>query len=199
MSIRKVTVYAASSQALDQAYVDAAGQLGKILGTAGLEIVYGGGGAGLMGAMANGALSAGARVTGVIPEFLKQVERGHQGLHRLEVVTDMRERKARMLANSDAVIALPGGCGTFEELFEAVTLKRLGQFLGPIILVNTQGYYNLLLEFLQYSVKNHFMNTAHLGLWQVVERPEEVVQALSHAGRWSEQQAVESAVVRSRT
>src|SRR5690625_6469556 len=78
MSIRKVTVYAASSQALDQAYIDAAGQLGRILGTAGLEIVYGGGGAGLMGAMANGALSAGARVTGIIPEFLKQVERGHQ-------------------------------------------------------------------------------------------------------------------------
>src|SRR5690625_5174086 len=111
----------------------------------------------------------------------------------------MRERKARMLANSDAVIALPGGCGTFEELFEAVTLKRLGQFLGPIILVNTQGYYNLLLEFLQYSVKNHFMNTAYLGLWQVVERPEEVVRALSHAGRWCEQPAVESGVVRART
>src|SRR5690625_5034839 len=148
MSIRKVTVYAASSQALDQAYVDAASQLGRILGTAGLEIVYGGGGAGLMGAMANGALSAGTRVTGIIPEFLKQVERGHQGLHRLEVVADMRERKARMLATRDAVIALPGGCGTCGELFEAVTLKRLGQVVGPISLGNTQGVDHVLLQIL---------------------------------------------------
>src|SRR5699024_6528586 len=160
-----VTGYAASSQPLDAVYIDAAERLARTLGAAGLSIAYGGGSTGLMGAMADGAIAAGARVHGIIPEFLTRVERGHQGLYTLEVVADMHQRKARMLAEGDAVIALPGGCGTFEELFEAITLKRLGQFLGPIILINTQGYYDRLLDFLSHSVREHFMNRAHLDMW----------------------------------
>jgi len=131
-----------------------------------------------MGAMADGALSAGGEVHGVIPDFLMNLEKGHQGLTSLEVVDSMRIRKERMLDNSCAVVTLPGGCGTFEEVFEAMTLKRLGQYFGPIILVNTDGYYDLLLEFLQHSVKRRFMSNAHLDLWHSVDEPEQVVPAL---------------------
>ena len=185
MSIQRVTVYAASSQALSSNYISAAGRLGRTLGEAGHTIIYGGGGHGLMGAMADAALSAGAEVHGVIPEFLTAVEIGHQQLTSLRVVDTMHTRKAIMLDGSDAVIALPGGCGTFEELFEAMTLKRLGRFLGPIILVNTDGYYDGLLSFLNHSVDQRFMNPGHRLMWQSVDEPEDVLQALSDSPAWS--------------
>lgn len=185
MSIHRVTVYAASSQALADDYISAASRLGRTLGEAGLSIVYGGGGRGLMGAMAEAALATGTEVHGVIPEFLTEIEIGHQQLTTLRIVDTMHTRKALMLENSHAVIALPGGCGTFEELFEAMTLKRLGRFLGPIILINSGGYYNRLLEFLEHSVEERFMNQAHLQMWQSVDEPEEVLEALTHAPAWS--------------
>ena len=194
MSIRRVTVYAASSQALDSHYISAAHRLGQALAQAGLVIVYGGGGHGLMGAMADAALAENGEVHGVIPEFLTRVERGHQNLTSMEVVPDMHTRKARMLENSDAVIALPGGCGTFEELFEAMTFKRLGQFLGPIILVNTQGYYDTLTDMLRRSVRERFMSKVHLEMWQVVDDPEQVLDALGKAPSWSAAQIDQAAV-----
>lgn len=198
MSIDRVTVYAASSQALHPDYISAASRLGEILAKAGHSIMFGGGGQGLMGAMAEGALAAGGEVHGVIPDFLLNIEQGHPGLTSLEVVSDMRTRKERMLEGSDAVIALPGGCGTFEELFEAMTLKRLGQFLGPIILINTNGYYDELLSFLEHSVKEHFMSPTHLAMWQSVETPEQIPQALGDAPAWSSNALHESASVKAR-
>ena len=116
--IKRITVYASSSNGLEAAYYAAAGGLGEVLGKAGVEIVYGGGRVGLMGAMADRALAEGAHVHGVIPHFLNTVEHGHANLPRLDVVRDMRERKHRMIEKSDAVIALPGGSGTLEELLE---------------------------------------------------------------------------------
>lgn len=184
-SQRRVTVYAASSQALAPAYFDVAARLGRVLAQAGYTIVYGGGSGGLMGALADGALAEGGEVHGIIPEFLMALEKGHQGLTSLEVVPDMRERKHRMLEDSQAVITLPGGCGTFEEVFEAMTLKRLGQYFGPIVLVNSQGYYDKLLAFLRHSVAERFMNQAHLDLWHTVANPEEVPAALREAEPWS--------------
>jgi hypothetical protein len=183
--IKRVTVYASSSNALAPDYYDAAARLGTELGSAGLEIVYGGGGVGLMRAMADSALAAGAHVHGVIPHFLNTVEHGHKSLSRLEVVADMRERKHRMIADSHAVISLPGGSGTFEELFEALTLKRLGLFLGPVVLVNTNAYFDRFIEFLQYSVHEHFMAERHLGMWSAVDEPEQVLEALRLAPPWS--------------
>src|SRR5210317_382473 len=171
-AIKRVTVYASSSNALAESYYDAAARLGTVLGQAGVDIVYGGGGVGLMRAMADTALSEGAHVHGVIPDFLNTVEHGHKSLSRLEVVSDMRERKHRMLVDSDAVVSLPGGSGTFEEVFEAMTLKRLGQFLGPIVLVNTRGYFDRLNEFLLHSVKERFMADVHLDMWSIVDEPE---------------------------
>ena len=138
-----------------------------------------------MGALADTALAQGAHVHGVIPDFLNTVEHGHKGLSQLEVVTDMRERKHRMLVNSDAVVTLPGGSGTFEEVFEAITLKRLGDFLGPIVLVNTNRYFDRLVDFLEHSVRERFMSERHLEMWSVVDEPEQVFEAMHSAKQWS--------------
>jgi len=182
--VKRVTVYASSSNALADSYYDAAARLGAVLGQAGVEIVYGGGGVGLMRSMADQALAAGAHVHGVIPHFLNTVEHGHQSLSRLEVVSDMRERKFRMLVNSDAVVALPGGCGTFEEVFEVLTLKRLGDFLGPVVLINTNRYFDRLVGLLEYSVKERFMSGKHLEMWTLVDEPEAVFEAMRSASVW---------------
>jgi hypothetical protein len=183
--VRRVTVYASSSNALPEPYYLAAARLGVALGKAGIDITYGGGGVGLMGVMADRALAEGAAVRGVIPGFLNTVEHGHQGLADLVVVDNMRERKHRMLEASDAVVCLPGGSGTLEEVFEVLTLKRLGQFLGPIVLVNTLGYYDRLDAFLRHAVAERFMADRHLEMWTLVETPEAVLQAFRDAPRWS--------------
>ena len=136
-------------------------------------------------AMADSALKSGAHVHGVIPGFLNTVEHGHKNLSRLEVVDDMRERKHRMLLDSDAVVSLPGGSGTFEEVFEVLTLKRLGQFLGPIVLVNTNNYFDRLVDFLEHSVNESFMSRLHLEMWSLIDEPEQVLDALSSAKSWN--------------
>lgn len=182
----RITVYASSSRALAPEYYQAASDLGRILATAGHTIVYGGGGAGLMGAVADAALEAGGEIYGVIPDFLDEIEAGHKTLTGIEVVPDMHTRKARMLAGSDAVVTLPGGCGTFEEFFEAITWKRLGLWLGAVIIVNTNGYYDKLQAFLEQSVEEKFMAGEHLSMWQVVERPDQVIEALENAPEWTE-------------
>lgn len=183
--IRRVTVYASSSNALNEAYYDAAARLGRTLGKAGLDISYGGGGVGLMRDMADSAMAEGASVHGVIPHFLNTVEHGHQSLSSLDVVEDMRERKHRMLVDSHAVISLPGGSGTFEELFEVLTLKRLGLFLGPVVLINTRGYFDRFAGFLRHSVSENFMSEKHLDMWSLVSEPEQVLQAMHDAVEWT--------------
>lgn len=185
MSVERVTVYAASSQALAPEYTDVAARLGRVLAQAGLPIVFGGGSTGLMGAMADAALEEGGEVHGVIPKFLMDLEKGHERLTSLDIVPDMRVRKHRMLIDSRAVVTLPGGCGTFEEVFEAMTLKRLGQYFGPIILVNANGYYDRLIDFLRHSVAERFMSQVHLDLWHTVVDPEDVPKALATVEPWS--------------
>ena len=113
-----------------------------------------------MGAVADGALSKRGKVYGVVPGFLQDLELTHRGLTGLEIVADMRTRKHRMIEESDAVVTLPGGSGTYEELFETLTMKRLGQWLGPVVIVNTNGFYNGLLAFLNHSVEEMFMGQA---------------------------------------
>jgi uncharacterized protein (TIGR00730 family) len=191
----RICVYAASSQHCDRSYHDAAFHLGALLAEAGCSLVYGGGSVGSMGAVANGALSAGGDVTGIIPRFMADLEWGHAGLTRLELVEDMRERKHRLLADSDAVVALPGGCGTLEELFEAMTLKRLGLYFNPIVLLNTQGFYRPLQDFLTHVIGEHFMNPEHAGMWSMVDEPEAVLPAIRATPRWDEN-ARDYAVVR---
>ena len=182
--IKMVTVYASSSAALKPVYYDAARRLGEILAVAGKSIIYGAGGGGLMGAMADGALANNGKVYGVVPRILQELELTHRSLTGLEIVGDMRMRKHRMLEDSDAVVTLPGGSGTYEELFEALTLKRLGQYLGPIVIVNTLGFYDRLLDFLGHSIEERFMGRNHLDMWTVVDEPEQVLEAIENAHQW---------------
>lgn len=181
---RAVCVYCASSRAAHPDYREAAFRLGAVLAAQGLEIVYGGGARGSMGALADGALSRGGRVVGVLPRFMSDLEWGHQGLTELQLVEDMRVRKHMMLTRSQAAIALPGGCGTLEELLEAITLKRLGLYLNPILLVNTRGFFDPLLELLGRAIEERFMDERHAHMWEVVAQPEEVPEALNRAPAW---------------
>src|SRR6187549_1114018 len=158
----RICVYAASSDHAPPEYTQAAHALGRELALGGCTVVYGGGSRGSMGAVANGALEAGGEVVGILPRFMADLEWGHPGLTRLELVEDMRERKHRLLTDSDAVVALPGGCGTLEELFEAITLKRLGLYFNPIVLLDTRRYWGPLLRFLDEQViGERFLNPQH--------------------------------------
>jgi uncharacterized protein (TIGR00730 family) len=183
-SIRSVCVYCASSRVCDQVYFRAAATLGGELARNGIALIYGGGGGGLMGTLADAALREGGRVTGILPMFMDELEWGHGSLTEMILVSDMHERKRTMLERADAVVALPGGCGTLEELFEAVAWKRLGLFVGPIALVNVQGFFDPCVSLLERCVEQRFMDERHRSMWTVVDSPEAVVQALHNAPEW---------------
>ena len=182
---RTVCVYCASSRSSHPDYRAAARRLGEVLAAEGVGIVYGGGAAGSMGALADGALARGGRVIGILPRFMADLEWGHKGLTDLQLVEDLRTRKHVMLTLSQAAIALPGGSGTLEELLEAITFKRLGLYLNPIVLVNTRSFFTPLIEQLARAVEESFMDQRHLLMWQVVATPEEVPAALASAPAWS--------------
>jgi len=182
---RAVCVYCASSHTAHPQYRESAFRLGAALAERSITVVYGGGGKGSMGALADGALSRRGRVIGILPRFMADLEWGHRGLSELKLVEDMRTRKHLMLTGAQAAVALPGGCGTLEELLEAITLKRLGLFLGPIVLVNTRDYFQPLLQMLSRAVDEHFMDARHPLMWQVVDQPEEVLDALDCAPVWT--------------
>jgi uncharacterized protein (TIGR00730 family) len=182
---RAVCVYCASSRESHPEYREAAFSLGAVLADRGLGIVYGGGARGSMGALADGALSKGGRVVGILPRFMADLEWGHKGLTELELVEDMRIRKHVMLARSQGAIALPGGSGTLEELLEAITLKRLGLYLSPIVLVNTRGFFDPLLQLLHRAITERFMDERHARMWEVVANPAEVPEALERAAQWT--------------
>ena len=191
----RICVYAASSAQVNQEYLQTAFELGELLAKNGHSIVYGGGSQGLMGAVANGALAHGGDVIGILPRFMADLEWGHPGLTELRLVEDMRERKHQLLADSDAVIALPGGCGTLEELFEAITLKRLGIYFSPIILLNTRNYYTALQTFMQQVIDEKFMNAEHIAMWSLVDSVAEVLPKIRNTPKWRED-ARDYAIVR---
>lgn len=182
---KRVTVYCASSRRCTPEYHAAARRLGEVLADVGFTTVYGGGALGSMGALADGALGRGGRVVGVLPRFMQELEWGHLGLSELQLVDDMRIRKEKMLEGSAGVVALPGGCGTLEELFEVLTLKRLGLYAHPIILVNTRRFFDPLQRLLTSAIAERFMDERHGAMWQVVSAPDEVPQAIEAAPSWS--------------
>jgi uncharacterized protein (TIGR00730 family) len=182
--IANVTVYCASSRQADERYRDVARRLGAHLASNGVGIVYGGGAVGSMGALADGALSAGGPVVGVLPEFMKSLEWGHPGVSDMRVVETMHARKHAMLELADAAVALPGGCGTLEEVLEAITWKRLGLYAGPIAIVNQSGFYDPLLAMLDRCVDERFMDERHRSMWLSVAEPEAVLPALRAAVPW---------------
>jgi len=176
-----VCVYCGSRSGTRPDYVQAARALGQAIGAVGGQLVYGGGRVGLMGEVADAALGAGARVVGVIPETLMRREVGHAGLHELHVVPTMHVRKQMMAERADAFIALPGGIGTLEELYEVWTWRQLGYHAQPIGLLNVAGYYDGLLQFMQRSVDEGFLSSEQLGVLQVGTDPVALLGALRAA------------------
>jgi uncharacterized protein (TIGR00730 family) len=167
MSRTSICIYCGSRPGALPAYAAAARDIGSEIGRRGWQLVYGGGRAGLMGVVADAALAAGATVVGVIPQSLMERELGHQGLTELHVVTTMHERKLMMAERSDAFVALPGGIGTFEELFEVWTWRQLGYHDKPLGLLNADGYYDTLLDFMRQTLQQGFVTEAQQALLQV--------------------------------
>lgn len=174
-----VCVYCGSRPGNSPAFEAAARETGSLIGRLGWQLVYGGGRAGLMGVVADAALAAGARVVGVIPQSLMDREVGHQGLSELHVVRSMHERKSLMAERSDAFLALPGGIGTMEELFEVWTWRQLGYHDKPVGLLNTQGYYDALLAFMDVSVAGGFVAPAQRALLKVDADAASLLQRLA--------------------
>ncbi len=182
-----ICVFASSSSRINSEYATAASNLGILLARAKIDVVYGGGGIGLMGKLADAVIEHGGKITGVIPSFMKDEGWDHSSVKDMIITSDMGERKKKMFAMSGAVVALPGGVGTLEELTEAITLKQLSLFDGPIIILNTLGYYNSLLEFLENMINSQFLRLEHKGIWEIVDTPEEVINALGNKNRGNEE------------
>lgn len=156
--MKSVCVYCGANAGATPIYASTATELGRHLADAGLRLVYGGGNTGLMGAVANGVLDAGGEVTGVIPQHLVNWEVAHKGLTTLEVVGSMHERKSRMFDLSDGFIALPGGFGTLEEVFEMLTWRQLNIGQKPIAFLNVNGYYSPLMAMIEHMVAEKFLH-----------------------------------------
>lgn len=179
-----VCVYCASSTKIDPVYFKAARQLGTLLARRGILQVNGGGNMGLMGTLTDAALAAGGRVTGIMPRFMVDEGWYHNGLTGLLTTDTMHQRKQTMADMSNAVIALPGGCGTLEELLEIITWKQLGLYHNPIVILNINGFYDPLLQMLQRAVDEHFMRPQHTDIWRVAATPEEAVELIYSTPLW---------------
>ncbi|WP_307758407.1 TIGR00730 family Rossman fold protein [uncultured Mediterranea sp.] len=182
--INAVCVYSASSTKIDSVYFETARELGTLLARNDIRVVNGAGNMGLMAAVSDAALAAGGQVTGVIPRFMVEQNWHHTGLSELIEVDTMHERKQKMAALSDAVIALPGGCGTLEELLEVITWKQLGLYLNPIVILNVKGYYDPLLEMFNRAAEEHFMGARHMDIWRVARTAQEALELVRTTPLW---------------
>ncbi|HEX9291548.1 MAG TPA: TIGR00730 family Rossman fold protein [Anaeromyxobacteraceae bacterium] len=177
--MRRICVFCGSSPGVNPAYLAAARALGELLARRGLGLVYGGASVGLMGAVADAALSAGGEVTGVLPEALQARELAHPRLTRLEIVGSMHERKARMAELADAFVALPGGMGTLEELAEILTWGQLGLHRKACGLLDVAGYWRPLVAFFDHAVEERFLRPEHRALLLVAREPPALLDALA--------------------
>lgn len=173
-----VVVYSASSAAIDPIYIDAATRLGELLAKNNMTCINGGGNLGLMGAVIDSVLQHKGKVKGVIPKFMVDSGWGHSKLSEKIVTVTMHERKQKMADLSNAVIALPGGVGTLEELLEIITWKQLGLYKHPIVILNTNNYYSKLLAMFDNMIEQQFMHERYRGMWRVVDTPEEAIDEI---------------------
>ena len=185
MELKNICIYCASSSKVAQEYNDAAYELGALLAKEGITVVTGAGSIGLMRKVEDGALENGGKAIGVIPQFMVEQEWHHKGLTELHVTQSMHERKQMMADLSDAVIALPGGCGTIEELSEIITWKQLGLYLNPIVILNINGYYDALIQQLERAVEEQFMGKIHSKIWSVASTPQEALQQIEETPVWN--------------
>lgn len=184
--LKRICVYAASSSQVGETYLGAASELGCILAKQKIEVVYGGGSIGLMGALADAVLAEEGTLVGVIPEFMMKLEWGNPNVSEMIVTENLAQRKALLMKDVDAIIVLPGGTGTLEELSEAISLKKLGQLDCPIILMNVIGFFDPLIAFFDRMVHDRFIRPEHQKLYSVVEHPSQVLGAINQAESWGE-------------
>ena len=189
----RICVYCSSSAKIDKSYFKATERLAKEFIKNNVEVVFGGGATGLMGKLADTIIENNGKIKGIMPRFMNEVEWAHKKVEDLELTDTMHERKAKFLQDIDGLVALPGGSGTLEELLEAITLKRLGQFTKPIVILNTNGYYGPLKQMLEKCVNEKFMHKKHLEIWSFVEEPEEVLEKIKTSKSW-DANAIEFAV-----
>lgn len=181
---KKIAVYCASSTQIDQTYFQDARRLGQLMAEQNITLVNGAGNMGLMSESADGCLEKGGQAIGVIPSFMIKEGWCHEGMTDIVETTDMHERQARMAEMTDAGIFLPGGCGTFAELMELITWKQLGLYLKPIILLNTKGYYDAMLNTLHQAVVENFMRPVHADIWRVAPTPEAALKMALETPLW---------------
>lgn len=177
--LKTICVFCASSSEVDRLYLKVAEELADICVDNGIHSLFGGGAAGLMGAFADRVVERNGKITGVIPHFMLDFEWAHSRVTDMVLVDDMRERKKRLIENADAIVALPGGIGTLEELMEVSTLKQLGRIDKPIVIVNTNGFYNTLMLFINELIDKKFMKAHNRNLWNVIESPMQLISVYS--------------------
>lgn len=182
--IHSVCVYSASSTKISPIYFEAAQKLGRMLAEHNIRLINGAGSIGLMRSVADAVLENGGEVTGVIPHFMVEQNWHHTSLTELIEVESMHERKQKMADLSDAVIALPGGCGTLEELLEIITWKQLGLYFNPIVILNVNGFFHSLLEMLDRAIDENFMRRQHGDIWKVAQTPEEAIELIYSTPTW---------------
>ena len=182
--IQSIAVYCASSNKVRASFVHAAENFGHLLAKNGIRLIYGDGGIGLMAAVARGVFDGGGEAIGVIPRFM--VEQGWNNPQSTQtIITEtMHERKATICQMADAMVALPGGIGTFEELLECLTWKQLGLHHCPVVILNTDGYYNNLLKCIDQMIEEQMMRPIHREMFIVVNHPEEILPAINNAPEW---------------
>ncbi|MBR5051889.1 MAG: TIGR00730 family Rossman fold protein [Bacteroidaceae bacterium] len=181
---KKIAVYCASSTQIDERYFQDARKLGQLMAEKSITLVNGAGNMGLMAESANGCLENGGQAIGVIPTFMVKEGWCHDGMTEIIETADMHERQAKMAEISDAGIFLPGGIGTFAEMTELIVWKQLGLYLKPIILLNTKGYYDSMLNTLHQAIKENFMRPVHADIWKVAPTPEEALKMALETSIW---------------
>jgi uncharacterized protein (TIGR00730 family) len=180
--LRRICVYAASSSQAGKDYIEAAKQVGRLLATGNITTVYGGGSIGLMGALADAVLAEHGKLVGIIPEFMMKLEWGNPHVSEMIITENMAERKLLLIKNADAIIVLPGGTGTLEEVSEALSRKKLGLLDCPIILLNTNGFFDSLVAFLERMIEDKFIRPEHRKLWEVAQDVSEILPLIQNAG-----------------
>lgn len=184
--IKQLTIYCASSKIVDSCYFTDAEKVATMCAKNKIKVVYGGGSVGLMGKIADTILQHKGEIKGVIPEFMVNIEWAHPKISEMAIVKDMHQRKELLIENSDAVLALPGATGTIEELFAVISLKRLGKFNKPIIILNTNHFYDTLIDFMEQMISEKFLRNEHKKLWRIIASPGQLMEALNQKEDWPE-------------
>ncbi len=179
--LQRICVYAASSSQAGEDYIHAAQQVGSLLASENITTVYGGGSIGLMGALADAVLAGNGKLVGIIPEFMMKLEWGNPNVTQMIITENMAERKLLLMKEADAIIVLPGGTGTLEEVSEALSRKKLGLLDCPLILLNTNGFFDSLVSFLERMIEDKFIRPEHRKLWSVAQNTSEILTLIREA------------------